>query len=207
MRWRACVVRAERLPAAPGPDPASSAGGCRPWARRMAWHQDSVADAGARIRSGLGMQPTSMAIKAPTRTIAAGRDEPPARDDARRPACTVMILSARSAGGAPNRSLWVPEGNGGDGLRWAGLPLVAGDLPGFRTGRAPRTGAGACTGASARATMIGRAQIERPVRPAPRPGQPGDLLAGRAAAVGGENLGFHRTPPPLDVADIACLAY
>ena len=35
--------------------------------------------------------------------------------------CTVMILSARSAGGAPNRSLGVPEGARGDGLPWAGL--------------------------------------------------------------------------------------
>jgi deazaflavin-dependent oxidoreductase (nitroreductase family) len=38
--------------------------------------------AGAHIRSGLGMQPTSTAIEAPIRTIVASGDDPPARDDA-----------------------------------------------------------------------------------------------------------------------------
>ena len=39
MRWRASAVRAKRLPAASraGSDPACPAGGCRRWARHMAW--------------------------------------------------------------------------------------------------------------------------------------------------------------------------
>jgi hypothetical protein len=51
----------------------------------MAWHHDGVAVAGAGIPSGLGMQSASTAIEAPTRTIVASHDEPPARDDAHEP--------------------------------------------------------------------------------------------------------------------------
>jgi hypothetical protein len=51
----------------------------------MAWQHDGVAVAGAGIPSGLEMQSASTAIEAPTRTIVASRDEPPARDDAREP--------------------------------------------------------------------------------------------------------------------------
>jgi hypothetical protein len=84
MRWRASAVRAERLRAVPGPGRIRQVRLVPAGAGLGTWHGITTASAvaGAHIRSGLGMQPTSTTIEASTRTIVASRDERPARDDA-----------------------------------------------------------------------------------------------------------------------------
>jgi hypothetical protein len=82
MRWRASAVRAERLRAVPGPGQIRQVRLVPAGAGLGTWHQDSVGGRWSAYAPGLGMQPTSTAIEAPTRTIVASRDEPPARDDA-----------------------------------------------------------------------------------------------------------------------------
>jgi len=87
MRRRASAARAGRLPAVPGSGQIRQVRLVAAGAGLGTWHGITTAPAvaGAHIRSGLGMQPASTAIEAPTRTIVASRDEPPARDDAREP--------------------------------------------------------------------------------------------------------------------------
>ena len=77
MRWRASAVQAERLQAAPGPGQIRQVRLVAAGAGLGTWHGITTvsAVAGARIRSGLGVQPASPAIEAPTRTIVASRDE------------------------------------------------------------------------------------------------------------------------------------
>src|SRR5690349_14819443 len=73
---------AERLRAVPGRGQVRQVRLVAAGAGLGTWHHDSVGGRWSAYTLRAWVQPASTAIEAPTRTIVAGRDEPPAWDDA-----------------------------------------------------------------------------------------------------------------------------